>query len=377
MKELGLSDAQALALGAGILGTGGGGNTYLGRIWLEQEFVRSKNLCPVIDADDVDDNALICAIGTMGAPTVAVEKLPRGDELEKAVRTLESHLRAKFDAIAIGEIGGANALKPIICALQMGLPVVDGDPMGRAFPELQMDTFAIGGLDLSPLALVDCHGNQIILESVSGPLQAELYARNLTIEMGGSVALAMPVVTGAELKKFIIRKTLSLSIAIGNAVLKARGEGSDPVEPIISLTKGQVLFRGKIIDVERRTTKGFSKGSMRLSAFGDQNDQLEIEFQNENLIAHRNGRTVCTVPDLISLVNVEDGEPIGTEMLRYGLRVAVIGMPAPEELKTSRALEFVDPEAFGYSGVEFKQLAGKLLQSLNEEGISRRSVPTV
>ena len=63
-------------------------------------------------------------------------------------------------------------------------------------------------------------------------------------------------------------------------------------------------------------------------------DHLEIHFQNENLIAYRNGRAVCTVPDLITLVEVENGEPIGTEMLRYGLRVAVIGMPAPVELKT-------------------------------------------
>ena len=361
MKEIQFSDAYALALGAGILGTGGGGNTYLGRIWLQQEFNQRKSSCRVIDAEEVDDNALVCAVGTMGAPTVAVEKMARGDELEKAVRALESHLRTAFEAIVISEIGGANALKPVICALQMGLPIVDGDPMGRAFPELQMDTFAIGGLDLSPLALVDCHGNQVILESVSGPLQAERYARNLTIEMGGSVALAMPVITGSELKKFIIRKTLSLATAIGEAVLKARTKGTDPIEPIISLTKGQVLLKGKIVDVERRTTKGFSKGTMKLHAFGDPSDQLEIDFQNENLIAYRNGRTVCTVPDLISVVDIEDGEPIGTEMLRYGLRVAVIAMPAPAALKTPRALEFVGPEAFGYKGIEFDGLPGDLL----------------
>ena len=361
MKEIQISDTHALALGAGILGTGGGGNTYLGRIWLQQEFKKQRISCRVIDAEEVDDNALVCAVGTMGAPTVAVEKIARGNELEKAVRVLESHLGVSFQAIVISEIGGANALKPVICALQMGLPLVDGDPMGRAFPELQMDTFAIGGLDLSPLALVDCHGNQVVLDSVSGPLQAERYARNLTIEMGGSVALAMPVITGSELKQFVIRKTLSLAIAIGEAVLNARTKGTDPIEPIILLTKGRVLFKGKITDVERRTTQGFSKGKMKLNAFGDSSDQLEIDFQNENLIAYRNGETVCTVPDLISLVDIEDGEPIGTEMLRYGLRVAVIGMPAPAELKTSRALEFVGPEAFGYKGIEFERLPGDLL----------------
>ena len=80
MKEIQFSDTYALALGAGILGTGGGGNTYLGRIWLQRELNERKVSCRVIDAEEVDDNALVCAIGTMGAPTVAVEKMARGDE---------------------------------------------------------------------------------------------------------------------------------------------------------------------------------------------------------------------------------------------------------------------------------------------------------
>jgi len=362
VREIQLSDAHAIALGAGILGTGGGGNTYLGRIWLETEFKARNISCRVIEVDEVDDNAVVCAVGTMGAPTVGVEKIPRGDELEKTVRVLESHIGSSFEAIIIGEIGGANALKPLICALQMDLPVVDGDGMGRAFPELQMDSFAIGGIDLSPLALGDCHGNQVVLHSVSGPVQAERYARNLTIEMGGSTALAMPMMTGHELKRTLIRKTLSLAKALGEIVLAARKIGKDPVDGIIELTQGQVLFRGKIIDVERRITRGFSRGTMKLTAFGSQEDQLEIHFQNENLIAYRNGRVVCTVPDLITLVEVENGEPIGTEMLRYGLRVAVIGMPAPVELKTPEALAVVGPEAFGYTDVTFHPLPGNLLR---------------
>ena len=361
MKDLQLSDAYAIALGAGILGTGGGGNTYLGRIWLETEF-RARNVsCQVIEADQVNDSALVCAVGTMGAPTVAVEKIPRGDELEKTVRILEAHIGSSFEAIIIGEIGGANALKPLICALQMGLPVVDGDGMGRAFPELQLDSFVIGGLDLAPFALGDCHGNQVVLHSVSSPLQAERYARNLTIEMGGSTALAMPMMTGHELKRTVIRKTLTLAKELGEVILGARKIGEDPVNGIIELTRGRVLFKGKITDVERRTTRGFARGTMKLTAFADPGDQLEIHFQNENLIAYRNGEIICTVPDLITLVEVENGEPIGTEMLRYGLRVAVIGMPAPAELKTPEAVAIVGPEAFGYPEVSFQPLPGNLL----------------
>jgi len=315
----------------------------------------------VIDADDVTDDGLVCGVGGMGAPTVSVEKILRGDELFNTVRVLESHLGASFEAIIVEEIGGSNGLEPIICALQMGLPIVDGDGMGRAFPELQMDNFAIGGLDLCPLALGDCHGNQVIFQKMSSAIQVERYARTVTIEMGGSATVAMPVMTGLQLKKLLVRKTLSLAKKLGDTVLKARKEGTDPINGIVQITHGQVLFRGKISDVDRRITSGFSRGKMTLVAFGDSEDELKIDFQNENLIAYRNGNVVCTVPDLITVVDIESGEPIGTEMLRYGLRVAILGMPAPVEMKTSEALAVVGPEAFGYPEVSFRPLPGNLL----------------
>ena len=228
------------------------------------------------------------------------------------------------------------------------------------FPELQMDTFAIEGLPLAPMSLCDEHGNIVILEKTDSVYRVEEYARNLTIEMGGRAALAMPVVSGRDMKRTLIKDTLSLAKNMGDVVLKARASSKDPSEEVAALGNGRVLFRGKITDVERRTTEGFAKGKLRLVAFGQPNDQMQIVFQNENLIAWHNGEVVCTVPDLICIVSLEDGEPIGTEMLRYGLRVAVLGMPAPKELKTSRALEIVGPEAFGYQ-TAFRAMPGDLL----------------
>ena len=37
-----------------------------------------------------------------------------------------------------GEVGGGNGLEPLVVASRLGLPAVDGDLMGRAFPELQV-----------------------------------------------------------------------------------------------------------------------------------------------------------------------------------------------------------------------------------------------
>jgi len=355
-----LDDVEAIAIGAGVLGTGGGGNTYLGRVRLARELRLHNAPCHIIDVDNLPDNAVICAVSGMGAPTVGIEKLASGNELENAVRRLSEYLHAPIEALIIGEIGGSNAIEPLITGLRLGLPVVDGDAMGRAFPELQMDTFSIGGVSPSPMALGDAHGNVVIFDHIDTPLRAEEYARNLTIEMGGSSGLVMPMMTGKQVKQFIIRGTLSLAHKLGQVVLSSRRRAIDPAEAVAAAANGRVLFTGKIVDLYRRTTKGFARGYMKITSFSDDSDHMEIEFQNENLIARHNGSLVCTVPDLITLLLFEDGEPIGTESLRYGLRVSVLGMPAPEELKTDAALEVVGPTAFGYEDVPFKPLPGDL-----------------
>lgn len=359
--EITLEDLEAIAIGAGVLGTGGGGNTYLGRVRLARELRLRGTTCRIIDVDELADDALVGAISGMGAPTVSIEKPSNGNEMVNAIRALESHLRQSMDALVIGEIGGSNALLPLVAGLQLELPVIDGDPMGRAFPELQMDTFSIGGIPASPMALCDVHGNTIIFDHIDTPLRAEAYARRLTIEMGGSALLVMPVMSGKQVKQHIIRGTLSLTRRLGRCVLQSRQNKEDPVERVAAEANGNVLFRGKIVDLFRRTTKGFARGKIKLTAFRDTDEQLEIEFQNENLVARRNGKVVCAVPDLITILSLEDGEPIGTEGLRYGLRVAVLGMPAPKELKTKAALYVIGPGAFGYPDVVFEPLPGDLL----------------
>jgi DUF917 family protein len=85
---------------------------------------------------------------------------------------------------------------------------------------------------------------------------------------------------------------------------------------------------------------------------------LTIDFQNENLIARRGDEILATVPDLITLVDAESAEPTTTEVVRYGLRVCVLGIPAPELLKTAAGLRVVGPAAFGYPGIPYQPLPG-------------------
>ncbi|MUV38764.1 hypothetical protein JNUCC1_02635 [Lentibacillus sp. JNUCC-1] len=347
-------DAEYIALGAGVLGTGGGGDPYLAKLQLI-EMLRAGHKVEVITSEEVNDNQLGCGISGMGAPTIGIEKLPVGDEMWQTVKSLQNYLQKDFSFIVIGEIGGGNAIEGLIAAASANLPVVDADPMGRAFPELQMDTFMINDVSPSPFGLSDGIGNSAVL-TVNDAETAERVGRALTIAMGGSSSLALPVITGRQLKDFGIHGTLSLCHTIGKAIIQAKKAKSDVFKSIAEVVPAKRLFTGKVVDVNRKTTGGFAKGEMILEGLNDfTGSELTVNIQNEFLMAYQDGRPVAMVPDLISVLDLESGDPIGTESLRYGLRLEVIGMPASPKLQTEKALPVVGPKAFGYD-IEFEPM---------------------
>ncbi len=58
--------------------------------------------------------------------------------MSNALETLQRHTHQPAAAVMSFEIGGFNALEPLVVGAQAGLPVVDADQMGRAFPQLQV-----------------------------------------------------------------------------------------------------------------------------------------------------------------------------------------------------------------------------------------------
>ena len=341
-------DIDNIALGAGILGTGGGGSTRLTRL-RAQTLLKEGRKIEVVSPDALEDDDLIIAVGGMGAPTIGIERIAEGGECLRAVRAVEAAAGIKSTALITDEIGGGNSIEPMIAAALAGLPVVDVDGMGRAFPELQMSTFFIHGLNPSGGALADDKGNSVVLTNMISPHWLERVARSITVSMGCSAAFALPPMRGDFLKKAGIRNTISQAWRLGEAVLAARKAKRDPIETIVSRENGRLLFRGKVVDARRWTTGGFARGELSIDGFHEFADsRLAIDFQNENLIARLDSEVVAIVPDLICIVDAETGRAISTEDMRYGLRVAVIAIPCSPLLRTDKALATLGPKAFGY-----------------------------
>ena len=272
---------NAIALGGAVLGSGGGGDPYVGRLMTQQSIEKSGGV-KVIDIESLPDDALILPIAMMGAPTVMVEKFPSGNEFAQLIPMIEKMLTKPVSAIMCAEAGGLNSTIPFVAASKLGLPIIDGDAMGRAFPELQMVTFTLGGISATPMAMVDEKGNGCTFDTISN-VWTEKLARAITIQMGGSAMCSLYPVTAKQCKDYLIRGSLSLIHHIGNIIEK---HSFNAYQLLVKELNGKHLFQGRVRDVERRSEGGWNRGIVKLEGTGEfVNRDAKIDFQNEFLVA--------------------------------------------------------------------------------------------
>lgn len=345
-----LLDAQAIediAVGAALLGTGGGGDPYVGKLMALQA-VEEYGPVKLIDVEDVPEDALVVPTAMMGAPTVLVEKIPSGKEILNSLHMLTEHLGKEVFATLPIEAGGVNSMIPIAVAAIMGLPMVDADGMGRAFPELQMVTFHLHDIRATPMVVSDEKGNALLIDTINNNWTERL-ARAATVQMGGSVMDAIYPMTGAELRVGSIPGIVTFSEEIGRTLREAKHSGQDPIAAVTAAANATEIFRGKVADIERRTDGGFVRGTATIAGLDDNaGETMTLNFQNENLLARTEERVLAITPDLIVCLDAETGYPITTEGLRYGARVIVIGMPCHPQWRSRKGIETVGPRYFGY-----------------------------
>ena len=363
--EIAPADLPALALGSGVLACGGGGNPYYGQL-VARELLAEHGAVQVIDTEEIEADALAIFPAIMGAPLVGIEKPPSLSALRAGFGAVERSLGDRVGAFVAAEVGGVQSVLPLLLAALSGRPLLDGDGMGRAFPEAQMCTFLLYGFGPGlPCAFSDDHGLLWHLPSLPFSLgrghfggtgqvgrlvglTLERVFRRYCARKGGWIYVTATI-DQPSLQRTLVRGSIGLALAIGRAVASARSHGDDPVEAARGVASGKLLFQGRIVDVERRFRTGHDWGTLRIEGLdADGGSKAEIAFKNEYLILHVDGEARLTVPDLITCLETQSGTPITTEVVRPGLRTSVIGLRSTPLYRTEEALRVVGPRAFGY-----------------------------
>lgn len=354
-RDITLDDIESLAVGAWILGTGGGGSSYHGLLNMRALYAEGLKV-RLMQPDQLADDDWVAAVSNMGAPLVGQERLTDSRTIARAVSLMEDHTGFRFRGIMALEIGGGNAIQPLMAAAHLGRPVIDADMMGRAYPEAQMTSVAVGGLKPYPLSTVDCRGLEAVIEKVPTWKWMERVSRKICAEYGSIASTCKAPRTGAEVKQWCIHGTTTKAIKIGHAVREAQRRHEDPIAAILSVEPGKLIYQGKVIDVERRATEGFLRGSTRFDGLdGWRGTRLQLSFQNEWIVAWQDGEPIAMSPDLICVLDSVTGEAVGTETIRYGQRVTVIALPPPPVFLTPAGLAYVGPRAFNYD-IDFKSV---------------------
>ena len=345
-------DVQDMARGAVLLGAGGGGDPYVGELYLRNQLAEGRHP-KVIKASELADDAFVLSIAGVGAPTVIVEHLVSGNTFLRLLEASETFYGRKIDALISAEIGGLNSMFPLALGARAGIPVVDGDGMGRAFPHLEMTTFGVYGVGATPSVLMDDSGNVVHVRTVTNRI-AEDVVRAVCFSLGSMIFGSFYAMTGKQAKQFAVHDTVSHTLEIGRRIRQARDSQSDPVTGLLEFLNvpaegrhARELFNGRIVDVVHETRDGWHWGSVQISSNAGLEPEFRVDIQNEYLVARHHGRTVTVVPDLIVILDAESAEPLTAEMLSYGQRVRVLGYAAAPIMRRPECLKVWGPRMFG------------------------------
>ncbi|MGM0122827.1 hypothetical protein IGI37_000193 [Enterococcus sp. AZ194] len=349
MRYLDAEAVENIAIGAAFLGTGGGGDPYIGKM-MALSAIKETGPVRLLSIEEVSDDDFFIPAAMMGAPSVLIEKFPKGDEFVRVFDKLSRYLGVEnITGTYPMEAGGVNSMIPFVVAAKLGIPLLDCDGMGRAFPELQMTTFNLGGISATPMAITDEKGNIGISETIDNKWTERL-ARVQTVEMGASSLISIYPSTGKQLKDHGVHNIITFSEKIGEIIRSNELEEAVKLANLLELIGGYELFEGKIVDVIRRVESGFNFGEATIEGLNkDIGSEIKVFFQNENLIAEKDGQPVAMTPDLICMVDLETLMPVTTEALKYGKRVRVLALPCDQKWRTDEGIKTVGPKYFGYN----------------------------
>jgi len=338
--RLGAEDVDAFLTGLTLLGSGGGGDPYTYRHALRTALADSALV--LHDPEELGD-APVVPVGMLGGTRMLTEKLPSGQEIPAALRALTRWVGIEPAALMPFEAAGLNGALAVATAVQLGMPLVDADLMGRALPRADQFTRAVDGGAVTPAAMSDPGGQTMLVTSATAH-GLERIARSFVAQGGGWAGFAMMPAPARDALRDCCLGGLGRALRLGRAH-RDLPDKPDP-ELVATALGGQLLGIGRAADINRLPSSSFGRAS--ITVLGRGGAVLRLEAENEFLLVLRDGEPVASCPDLICVLDRRTATPIAVDSLRPGDDLIIVVLPGPDWWRaTPERLRRVDPRAFG------------------------------
>ena len=334
------ADLNALLVGVGIFGTGGGGDPKgWGRSIFDADREAGRTY-ELIDPDEVPDDAFVLSGGYLGsvAEDVALNRLvdswETNFELERAIRVLEAEHGRKADYLVPFELGGGNTPVVMSCSTRLGIPMIDGDGVGRAAPATDMCSFLGHGISLTPMSLIGGDGTELIVRN-GDIFLADAVGRCVASRHGGLLANAHYGMSGADLKRSVVGRSVTRALELGRFVLDCNAKCEEGLDAVCETLGGFPVIHARVAMVSPRTSVGFYVVDVRLDGIGrDAGRRVDLVIMNEVMCAKESGSPLSVFPDLLLLLDPMTLEGVMTPEMKPGTEILIAAVPCHESVRT-------------------------------------------
>ena len=324
-------DIKEVLYGVTYLGGGGGGPLGISLELLEKLDDDEVNL-ELLDLSEMKDNEYAVMVACLGSP-VKMQKTNFTVCTSTSVAGFKNEMKKEdkeVNYIYSGEYGGANTFVPILAALKLGMPLLDVDGQGRAVPEINTGLGPVYDIPIDPMVLGTMN-EDVIMVHAKDPLDcksAELIARQLCQAYDMMIGFTTWMANKKQLHN-LVPGALTHAQKVGKAILKAKSEKIDVFKAISEVIEAREILRGEITDIHLEAKGGFDYGVTTVTTKDGQN--YYISFQNENLLVKDSeGKVLIVVPEIISFIDLDTGNPLNNGETKVGMNVSVAAIPAHE-----------------------------------------------
>lgn len=302
----------------------------------------------VIPVGDLDPDDLVVAVGVVAQGFLMADVPPAGDEFAGCLADIEASLGRKISAVFSLAAANINGIIPLMVGLQLNLPVVDADPMGRVFPLISQTTLNLGNVGISPVAMMGPTGARALVHADQAS-RADRIVRAVAVELGGWAATAMYPCQARELAAHGIQGSITRMIRIGEII-----DSDESVEHkyllLVQLLAASRIARARVVVIEqlpRASDLGRPALPSSVTLIEEPSGRvIRLEIQNEILLVQVDGGVSAAVPDIVTLLSSDYGTTVSLENIRVGNMIDVIVIRGSEKWYTPRGLQLAGPQAF-------------------------------
>ena len=342
-----------IVVGSTFFGGGGGGSREEGNALVDIMSAETGGRIeiPLVDiqemkTEDGEKEIVSTMVAALGSPTATKGKT----FIDEAVNAVDGMIREAENCgkslkyIYSGEQGGGNTMLPIFAAYRKQMELLDLDGNGRAVPAMDTGLQPIHDIPTSPVVLASETGDTIV-GTTEDPLDCkacEQIARYMCQAYNQGIGFAAWLMNKAQHEASSALGQISETAEVGRLFKTVDSNGILKELKDFFAKEGKkfcvLCGAGKIKKIEMDAAGGFDRGFTTIESEDDA--EYKVLFQNENLVAYKNGKGVATVPGIIAVIDLDhEGSgfamPVSNTETFEGQKVALVYVEPPRGWKDS------------------------------------------